>query len=532
MVSQRRVSRSWSRRAFLKATGLGLWVLCGPGSASSAQANEIRIGVLAPQQVPLPVGQALIRAAHIAVDEINAAGGMTGRPVTIKDLVRDDLDLNRVRANFEELIAEKRVHAVIGGFLDESIQAILPALERFAQNKQMVPFLNTGSAGPQFTLHVRNNYNIYKYYFRVMINTDVLTQDVANMAVNLISVRLGLKNFALLVEDGDFGRTFQVFMENKLKGANLNVVFSQRFDLNLSNFEPIVEQIRRARAEVIIPAFARHNGVGFVQALANGELAVPVLGINVDGQAFEYFERTQSKCESHVYIDAATDATAITPKTLPFFRSYVAKRASGEPSRPLYTAYTTYDAFYILKSALEQTQGETDPDKLVTALEATDYVGTLGTIRFRDRNDQYPHEPIYSPELVAAKWTQWRRHPRGEVLRTVLYPDEYRTSSFIAAGLLESVASRLQEKDSIDGAKLSLDLSGTLTAEAGAFPANAPVTVNALTADRKADPSKSVRFTANADGSGTVRLAGFTINEDTLVRVTVGTNGVNVVARK
>ena len=523
----------WSRRGFLKAVGAGLgaWALSGPW-AIAQQSGPIKIGVLAPLQISLPVGQTLVRAAQIATDEINAAGGIAGRPITIQNLIRDDLDLTKVRANFEELIVEQKVQAVIGGFLDESVEALLPGFERLAQNRLAVPFLNTGSSGPQFSLNVKNNYNLYKYYFRVMVNSDILSQDVANMAVNLISKRLGLKKFALIVEDGEFGRTFQAFVEKRLKDTGLEVVYSQRFDLNTNNFDPIVDQIVRSKAQVILPAFARYNGITFIQSLSNQDTPIPVLGINVDGQAFEYFERTNKKVESHVYIDAATDATAITSKTLPFFRSYVAKHAANEPSRPLYTAFTTYDAFYIFKDAVERAKGDLSPDKLVTMLEETNYVGTIGTVRFRGRDDQYPHEVVYSPEFVAAKWTQWRRNSKGDAVRTVVFPDEYRTSAFIAAGPLETIADQLKEKDSIDGAKLNLDTGGTFTAENGAFPANAAVTINALTPDRKVDSGKVANLKANADGGGSVKLAGFSISEDTLVRVAVGTNAVNVVARK
>jgi branched-chain amino acid transport system substrate-binding protein len=532
MLTEKTISKMrWNRRSFIKAIGAGVGAVALAGPWTLAQQGPIKIGVLAPLQVSLPVGQTLVRAAQIATDEINAAGGIAGRQITIQNLIRDDLDLTKVRANFEELIIEQKVSAVIGGFLDESTTAVMPAIERLAQNKLAVPFLNSGSSGPAFSLNVKNNYNGYKTYFRVMVNSDILSQEVANMAVNLVGKRLGLKKFALIIEDGEFGRAFQAFVEKRLKDAGLEVVYNNRFDLNLNNFDPIVDQIVRSKAQVILPAFARHNGITFIQSLGGQDIAIPVLGINVDGQAFEYFERTNKKVESHVYIDAATDATAITPKTLPFFRTYLAKRAPSEPSRPLYTAFTTYDAFYIFKDAVERLKGDLNSDKLVTALEETNYVGTLGTIKFRGREDQFPHEVAYSPDLVAAKWTQWRRNTKGETVRTVVYPEEYRTSSFISAGLLESVADEIKEKDSIDGVKLNLDINSNLVAENGALPANASVTINALTADRKIDASKTATLKANAEGGGSVKLP-FTVAEDGLVRLTLGSNAVNVVARK
>ena len=52
--------------------------------------------------------------------------------------------------------------------------------------------------------------------------------------------------------------------------------------------------------------------------------------------------------------------------------------------------------------------GSTDPDKLVTALEKTDYVGTVGRVQFYGRNDQYTHALKYGEGLVTGVDIQWQ----------------------------------------------------------------------------------------------------------------------------
>ena len=75
--------------------------------------------------------------------------------------------------------------------------------------------------------------------------------------------------------------------------------------------------------------------------------------------------------------------------------------------RPLTTASgRTYDLLSDLVSRdgrhyyIKYLAHSTDPDKLVTALEATDHVGTMGRIQFYGRDNQFTHALKYGPGLV------------------------------------------------------------------------------------------------------------------------------------
>jgi hypothetical protein len=88
---------------------------------------------------------------------------------------------------------------------------------------------------------------------------------------------------------------------------------------------------------------------------------------------------------------------------------------------------------FILKEAIDRAKG-TDPDKLVEELEKTDYVGTVGRVQFRGKDDIYPHDPKYGPEYVVAKWVLWttlakdplKANPQKDPLRVVIWPKQYR----------------------------------------------------------------------------------------------------------
>jgi branched-chain amino acid transport system substrate-binding protein len=93
----------------------------------------------------------------------------------------------------------------------------------------------------------------------------------------------------------------------------------------------------------------------------------------------------------------------VTPKTLPFVNAFV-KRFGNTPS---YCGYTAYDQVYYIADAIKRA-GSTDPDKLVAALEKTDYVGTIGRVQFKGRDTANPHALKIGPATITGLMLQWQ----------------------------------------------------------------------------------------------------------------------------
>ncbi len=60
------------------------------------------------------------------------------------------------------------------------------------------------------------------------------------------------------------------------------------------------------------------------------------------------------------------------------------------------------------KDLLVDVAGSTDPDKMVTELEKTDYVGTIGRVQFYGRDNQFTHGLKYGPDHVSGMIFQWQ----------------------------------------------------------------------------------------------------------------------------
>jgi len=445
MTEPARTATSLSRRRFLQTIGAGMGALTlGPISPVIGQAQDepIKIGVVAPLTFNFSIGVGLQRGVEIARDEINDAGGIMGRPV---ELIIEDNQLDpRVSVQkYQKLVQQDNVVAVTGGFLDETtlpiVNNVLPRLR--------TPFVNSGTATSETTELVRNDYDNFKYYFKLMLSTDVLTRDTANAAQTLYVDELGLKNVALVSEDGGFGRDFEAFLQDRLPEIGLNIPEGASFRFPQDgqfDFSNILAQAEDAGVEGFVVAFIRREGFAFVRQWFKQGPRLPVLGINVFGQAFEYWNQTSGNVVSHVYADAATGATDVTEKTLPFFNKYLERhRGQSAPTRPLFTSYTTYDALFVIKQAIDRI-GEAPPspgdaeafadyrEQLVPSLEQTDWTGTVGQIRFQSPDGERPHHPVVRNEagdpLLVPKWVQWQSDEQNQPDRKVVFPSTFKNA--------------------------------------------------------------------------------------------------------
>ena len=114
---------------------------------------------------------------------------------------------------------------------------------------------------------------------------------------------------------------------------------------------------------------------------------------------------------------------AVTPKSLPFAEGFKAKFGNY----PSYAGYTSYDEVYYIADAIKRA-GSTDADKLVEALEKTDWEGTIGRIQFYGKDDpvhpfdQIRQGPDHRPDAAVAGRQAGQRLAEGSRQRPVEVP--------------------------------------------------------------------------------------------------------------
>jgi branched-chain amino acid transport system substrate-binding protein len=396
-------SRRLTAAALAGGAALALSALTG-APAKAADKGPINIGVIAPFSAI--DGASIINGAEMAVDDINAHGGIMGRQIKLFKYDNHKSATEGVRA-FQRAVNQDHVVAMIGIWISEIALAMEPWSGRLK-----TPFIITGAASTQIPKHVHDDYNTYKYTFHDWLNSAFLADAVCDSSNDLLVKPLGYKTAYVMSEDAAWTKPLDDEYLKCLPKSGLKVVGHTRFSPDTTDFTPIFNKIEAAKPDVIITGIAH---VGLKPTVQWHDQQVPMLmaGVSAQAGASTFWKRTNGATEGIVTTSAAVKGAALTPKTIPFTNAYT-KRFNTTPA---YNAYTTDDAFYFLKAAIERAKS-TNADKVVAQLEKTDYVGNIGRVQFYNRKEQYTHGLKYGKKYITGVALQWQH---GD--QVALWPD-------------------------------------------------------------------------------------------------------------
>lgn len=358
-------------------------------------ADPIRIGVIAENSAIS--GIAIPNAAQIAADEINAKGGIDGRKIEIVAYDDHNSAADAVRA-IQRLASQDKVNAVIASYTSE----VVLALEPWAGRLKM-PMITPGAASDDISARIHGDYDHLKYAFHGYLKSSFLSDATCDAAKDLlVDGKYHLKTAVIMSEDAAWTGPLDAEYEKCLPKAGLKVLDHIRFSPDTTDFTPIFNGIEAKKPDVIITGIS-HVGVQPTVQWTNQQVPIPQFGISSQATSTTFWKDTNGATEGIVLQLVAVDSVASTPKTIPFAEAYIKKYGIS----PAYTGYTTYDEVYFIADAIKRA-GSDDPDKIVTALEATDWVGTVGRVQFFGKDDPSTHAMKYGKDYVSGLLVQWQ----------------------------------------------------------------------------------------------------------------------------
>src|ERR1700729_1135684 len=365
------------------------------GSASQAQdQGPIRIGVIAEAQAV--AGSSIPSAAQLAADEINAKGGVDGRKIEIVSYDNHSSSAESVRA-FQRAVNEDHVNAVIGSYISE----VVLALEPWASRLKTV-FITPGAASDVITQNIAKDYEHNKYTFHGYLTSGALAGLVCDAAKDMLVDGLKMKTAVIMSEDAAWTGPLDAGYEACLPKIGLKVLDHIRFSPDTTDFTPIFNKIEASKPDVIITGVS-HVGTQPTVQWKSQQVPIPMFGIASQATNSTFWKDTNGATEGVIYQGVSGPDVAVTPKTLPFVEAFQ-KRYGNAPS---YAGYTAYDDVYIIAEAIHRA-GSSDSDKLVAAMEKTDYVGTIGRVQFLPKGDPHVHGLKTGEGLITGLMLQWQ----------------------------------------------------------------------------------------------------------------------------
>lgn len=364
------------------------------------EAKEIKIGVIGPMQFQM--GEHHWLGATLAADEINAAGGvqMGDETYQIKLVQVDSNELVSVEEASlaaEEAITVDNVDFLMGTIRSEAAAAV----QEVAMDYETI-FLVCGSSETKMADKVEEDYNRYKYWFRVtpVNNTNLgqLNFLLVGMVAQEIVAELGMPpKLAIMAEKASWTEAIVAAANAYLPPNGIEIVGVWQPSDKATDVTAELTDIKNSGANMIMTALSGPVGIPYARAWEELQVPAASVGINVMAQADDFFDNTGGFGNYETTLNVYARDVAITDETLPFIEAFVAEK--GE--MPTYNA-GTYDAVYLLKEAIEAVDS-LDADELVAELEETDRIGTAGRLVFDEK-----HDVTWGPGYVTALGVQWQ----------------------------------------------------------------------------------------------------------------------------
>jgi branched-chain amino acid transport system substrate-binding protein len=398
----------------VRSAGLvaGIAALGLAGAPAQAQSGPIRIGV--PTAMQLQVGRDTQDGIKMAIDDLNAKGGVLGRKLEM--VVADETENPETGISaIKKLTADEKSDVLVGGYTSGVTLAQLPHI-----SAAKTIYLGVGAASPAITAKVKQDYDNYKYVFRVgPINAANQARELTGFISTFVKGELGISKIAIVGENAKWVQDLVPVLKKGATEAGADIRATEFFDTQTSDFSPLFSKIKDSGAQYLVVVLSHASSDIFAKQWNDSRFPMPYGGIDVKSMDGDFCERIGGKSVGQLAANFAVRAP-LTARTIPFFDEFK-KRTNRSP---VYTAFGANDAVYIYADAVKRA-GTTDPEKVIKELEKTNYVGIPGIIQFDDSHDVKPGTPTYKgPSFLLAQW-------RDGCKREVVYPKTMRTADFV-----------------------------------------------------------------------------------------------------
>jgi branched-chain amino acid transport system substrate-binding protein len=359
----------------LAAAGAG----CGKGEG----ANEWKVGAyLSLSGAETQFGVDTKEGTELAVDEINAAGGIKGKKVKV---IYEDDKSNPQETNNKvlQLIDRDKVVALLGEVASSRSQ-----VGGIAANKKKIPMISPSSTNPDVT-------KIGPFVFRVCFTDDVQGQMGARFVVN----KLGKKKIGVLYAADDLyssGLATEFMGEAKKLGAE--IVVEKKFPKTETNFTTYLNDIKAASPEIIYAPVYYNAMVPMArQAKATG---IPgSMFVGGDGWHSDTLVNDAGDEMEGAYFTNHFSPDVPWPNSQAFVKKYI-ERFKHEPSA---LAAQGYDSAKLLFDAMARAKADT-PEAIRDAIaETKGFQGATGTITINEQRNA--DKPIVIVQIKGKKFT-------------------------------------------------------------------------------------------------------------------------------
>ena len=368
--------KSWRTLVALELV-LGLAMLSG-GAAPSAEAQAQPIVIAVPvglSGVNSVVAPAVVQSAELAVEELNAKGGIMGRPVKLMPLDDESGPAGAVKA-FNTAIRQHKADAIITMETSAARNAGAPIADRAKTLFIYTSFYEGRACG--------------KYLY---VNAWVPEQIVAPL-VKFMTDEKKVKKWFVLGSDYAFGRGLIEPAKKTIAGLGGTILGEEYQPLQQSDWTAIISKIRAANPDGIM--YATSGGgpnIDFMKQFKAAGLKMPVGSLSIDELTAEQggnaAEGVYYTGDYFTGIDNAENKTFLEAMKKKFGANLKTPNSLSEPQ---------YDGIHAYAMAVEKAKS-TDADKVAAVLPTIIFKGPRGAVQMNKQH--HAPLPVYLAQVQA-----------------------------------------------------------------------------------------------------------------------------------
>ena len=403
--------------AFALALLAGLSFTVG---ASAQSGNPIKVGAgLALTGGGAPAGKMLLAAIEIWRDDVNAKGGLLGRPVEVVSY-DDQSTPSNVPGIYTKLITVDKADLLLGPY---ATNFVAPAMPTIMQHNKMTLSLTA--------IGINRHFNYPKYFSMVPVGPDGVNAFSKGFFEVAATQKPKPQTVAILAADAEFAKAASDGAREELKKQGMKVIYDQSYPPNTADFTPMVRAMQSANADIVYIAAYPPDNVGIIRAANEIGLNPKMFGGAMIGMLITPIR---------VQLGPIANGLVIVETFLPspklqfpglddMMKRYQAKAGELKTDALGYAFVPMgYAAGQVLAKAVTETKS-LDHDKLAAYIHANKFDTVVGTIAF-GKDGEWTEARQFTTQLqnvVPNNLDQFRDGSKTPVL----WPSEYKSGDII-----------------------------------------------------------------------------------------------------
>jgi branched-chain amino acid transport system substrate-binding protein len=407
-------------KSVLAATAVMAALAAVAGGAAAQTGEPIKIGFSMAMTGGLAAnGKSALLAQKIWEEDINAKGGLLGRPVKLV-YYDDQSNPSTVPGIYTKLIDVDKVDLIIGGYATAQIAPAMPIV--ISKNKVFVGLLG---------LAVNSEFNYANYFAMIPSGPDAKPSFTKGFFDTAMAQAPKPQSVAIVAADQEFSRNAADGARENAQKAGLKIVYDKTYPPSATDFAPIVRAIAATNPDLVVICSYPPDSVGMVKAVNEIGFRPKMIGGAMVGlQATALKVQLGSMLNGFVNYDFWLPVPKMQFAGVDeLIKKYQARAAAeGVDALGYYMAPWGYAQLQVLQQAITATKSIEDK-KLADYIRASTFKTVLGDVKF-GKDGEWAQSRVLQIQFHDAKSNDVEQF-RAMNTQTVLTPADYKSGNVV-----------------------------------------------------------------------------------------------------